>query len=403
MKPSDLKRLYSNVKPSTDLDQQVLSDIDCLRASMPSHVTPHRALVPAIACAVCLLVAALYLSTGAAPDGNDAAIHSAVSNAFNLEVAEANDSTGSTEIAASPSGLMPVNEGVDAAHLELMLNLDVRGANVSSVTYRMAASPTRTIRTTGERRGDEEPIQSYDTVRIVASDPQEGVGQSSSDGDSYTINYQQGSGVGTYQTADGLYPTLAVYARSAEFWSSDPTLALLHKWVATGTTFDEFDTDPSHTTDSSTQRPDETDEEYRARQQDSLQTVIAASDQAASEYHESFDERAASSQSFRAWMKSLYIKNFEFCAEELAACRLEATVSFADGSTETHLYRISLVSSYEEVLSDRFDALCGLDGDFSRQLAGKLPWKSWATPTDEQIANDDRLSVPIFSIEEVSE
>ena len=134
MKPSDLKRLYSNVKPSTDLDQQVLSDIDGLRASMPSHVTPHRALVPAIACAVCLLVAALYLSTGAAPDGNDAAIHSAVSNAFNLEVAEANDSTGSTEIAASPSGLMPVNEGVDAAHLELMLNLDVRGANVSSVT-----------------------------------------------------------------------------------------------------------------------------------------------------------------------------------------------------------------------------------------------------------------------------
>lgn len=127
MKPSDLKRLYSNVKPSTDLDQQVLSDIDGLRASMPSHVTPHRALVPAIACAVCLLVAALYLSTGAAPDGNDAAIHSAVSNAFNLEVAEANDSTGSTEIAASPSGLMPVNEGVDAAHLELMLNLDVRG------------------------------------------------------------------------------------------------------------------------------------------------------------------------------------------------------------------------------------------------------------------------------------
>ena len=102
-------------------------------------------------------------------------------------------------------------------------------------------------------------------------------------------------------------------------------------------------------------------------------------------------------------MKSLYIKNFEFCAEELAACRLEATVSFADGSTETHLYRISLVSSYEEVLSDRFDALCDLDSDFSRQLAGKLPWKSWATPTDEQIANDDRLSVPIFSIEEVSE
>lgn len=403
MKPSDLKRLYSNVKPSTELDQQVLDDIDGPRASMPSHVIPHRALVPVIASAACLLAAVLYLSVSAAPVEDGVTIHGPVSNAFNLEIAEANDSTGSTEITASPSGLMPVNEGVNAAYLELMLNLDVRGANVSSVTYCMAASPTRTIRTTGERRGDEEPIQSYDTVKIVAADPQEGAGRSNSNNDSYTISYQQGSGVGTYQTADGLYPTLVVYARSAEFWNSDPTLALLHSWTTTSTTFDEFDTDPSHTTDSSVQRPDETNEEYRARQQKNLQTVIAASDQAESEYHESFEGHAASSQSFYVWMKSLYIKNFEFCAEELAACRLEATVSFADGSTETHLYRISLVDDYEEVLGNRFDALCDLDGDFSRQLADKLPWKSWTTPTDEQIASDSRLSAPIFSIEEVDE
>lgn len=189
------------------------------------------------------------------------------------------------------------------------------------------------------------------------------------------------------QTTSGLYPTLFAYGGGAEYWSSDPTLVLLHKWTSEGAGFDEDDLDPSHTRGANEESP------Y------SLEEIDAAED----EYHAAFDSRTASQQDFLDWMRDLYVIGYEFAGAELADARLEATVTFADGATQTHLYRIYLVDDYEQTLSDRFDALCDLDGDFSQQLSSKLPWKRWATPTTEQTAADPRLSAPIFAIEEIDE
>lgn len=55
------------------------------------------------------------------------------------------------------------------------------------------------------------------------------------------------------------------------------------------------------------------------------------------------------------------------------------------------------------MLSERFDALLAIDGDFSQCLEEELPWHEYPTPTDAQIAADPRLSAPIFQIEDVTE
>lgn len=380
MKPSDLKDLYSSVQPSQKLDDEVLTHIGKLRAAGSQPRTSRHALAPVLACAAALALIALCIGlvTGKPQPS--------VSNAFSLEVAQADDATGQAQLEASTSGLMPIREGI-GPNLNLRLNLDVRGANVSSVTYRMADSPTRTIRVSGQRRGDEEPIQTHDTVGLSETSETDDLGLLDRWGETVTIGYQQGSGVGAYQTASGLYPTLFADGGGAEYWSSDHALALLHKWTSEGAGFDEDDLDPAHT------RDDEEEFPY------SLEDIDAAED----EYHAAFDSHTTSQQDFLDWMRSLYVTGYEFAGAELADARLEATVTFADGSTQTHLYRIYLVNDYEQTLSDRFDALCDLDGDFSQQLSSKLPWKRWATPTTEQIAADPRLSVPIFAIEEIDE
>ena len=66
-------------------------------------------------------------------------------------------------------------------------------------------------------------------------------------------------------------------------------------------------------------------------------------------------------------------------------------------------YRITLVDGYELVLSERFDALLAIDGDFSQCLEEELPWHEYTTPTAEQVAADPRLSEPVFQIEGVTE
>ena len=61
------------------------------------------------------------------------------------------------------------------------------------------------------------------------------------------------------------------------------------------------------------------------------------------------------------------------------------------------------MDGYEQVLSERFDALLAIDGDFSQCLEEELPWHEYPTPTEEQIAADPRLSEPVFQIEDVTE
>ena len=102
-------------------------------------------------------------------------------------------------------------------------------------------------------------------------------------------------------------------------------------------------------------------------------------------------------------MKSLYVKSYEAANKRLSSARLEAKVTFADGSAQTCLYKISLVDNYQDALANRFDALVNIDNDFSQQLSYKLPWKTWEAPTSEQVDADARLSAAIFKIEEADD
>ena len=79
-------------------------------------------------------------------------------------------------------------------------------------------------------------------------------------------------------------------------------------------------------------------------------------------------------------------------------------MTFEDGSTTTRSYRIDLVDDHEQVLLDRFDALCELDGyaGIGRARTDYIPWVSLPIPTDEQVDADSRLSRPIFTIEDVT-
>lgn len=129
--------------------------------------------------------------------------------------------------------------------------------------------------------------------------------------ESFTVAYKEGSGTGIYQTADGFYPYLFVDSASENYWNSDPTLALLHEWVVAGTGFDEFDTSPTSTTNSTEQNPGETDEDFKARQQQRLTQTIAASEQARQAYLEAFDQQASDADQFASWLRDLYIRGYE--------------------------------------------------------------------------------------------
>lgn len=393
MKPSDLRDLYAGLTPPESLDANTLDKIEDLRSTNAER-NPLSAPLPAFALVACLLAIAFCITSK--PGEKDLA------NAFNLEMAAADDNTGHAEVTSSQSGLLPLQDGIGPS-LMLSLNLDVTGANVSSVTYRMVNGASSSHRVTGEQRGEERPVQTRDTVRLLASSA---AGASSEDDvldDSFTVTYKEGSGTGVYQTADGLYPYLFVDSASEDYWNGDPTLALLHEWVVAGTGFDEFDTDAAATTNDTEQNPEETDEEYKTRQQQRLSQIIATSENAKQAYLETFNRQASDADQFADWLRDLYIRGYEAAGERLDSARLEATVAFADGSTQTYLYKISLVENYQDVLRGRFDALCSLDDDFSQQLEEKLPWKTWAAPTSDQIDADARLSTAIFKIEEVDD
>ena len=397
MKPSDLKDLYAGLTPPKSLNTSTLDKIDDLRSANAGR-KPLSVPLPAFALAACLLAIALCVTS----QPNEKGGGTGLANTFNLEIAEADDNTGSAEVASSQSGLLPLQDSIGPS-LKLLLNLDVTGANVSSVTYRMVDGASRSRRVTGEQRGEEAPVQTHDTVRLLASSATSVSDEDDVLDETFTVAYKEGSGTGIYQTADGLYPYLFVDSASENYWNSDPTLALLHEWVVAGTGFDEFDTNPTSTTNSTEQNPGEADDDFRARQQQRLSQMIAASEQARQAYLEAFDQQASDADQFASWLKDLYIRGYEAAGERLSSARLEATVTFADGSTQTRLYRISLVENYRDALQGRFDALCALDDNFSQQLENKLPWTAWETPTSEQVAADERLSAAIFKIEETDD
>lgn len=398
MKPSDIKGLYTGLTPPKSLNTSTLDKIKELRSPNPRRGAFSIPLLPAFALVACLLIVALCIAS----KPNEKGSNSDRTNTFNLEIAEANDDTGSANVAASQSGLMPLQDSIGPS-LKLLLNLDVTGANVSSVAYRMVNGASTSRRVTGEQRGEEQPVQTYDTVRLLASGTTDASDADDVWDDSFTVTYKEGSGVGSYQTADGLYPFLFVDSASEDYWNSDPTLALLHEWVVAGTGFDEFDIDPAHTTSDETQGAEESDEVYRARRQQDLSQTIAVADKAERNYRDAFGQQASNNGTFLSWMKSLYVKSYEAANKRLSSARLEAKVTFADGSTQTCLYKISLVDNYQDALANRFDALVNIDNDFSQQLSSKLPWKTWEAPTSEQVDADARLSAAIFKIEEADD
>ena len=149
MKPSDIKGLYAGLTPPKSLNTSTLDKIKELRSPNPRRGTFSAPLLPAFALVACLLIVALCIAS----KPNEKGSNSDLTNAFNLEIAEANDDTGSASVAASQSGLMPLQDRIGPS-LKLLLNLDVTGANVSSVAYRMVNGASTSRRVTGEQRGE---------------------------------------------------------------------------------------------------------------------------------------------------------------------------------------------------------------------------------------------------------
>lgn len=90
--------------------------------------------------------------------------------------------------------------------------------------------------------------------------------------------------------------------------------------------------------------------------------------------------------------------------KQVAASKLEVTATFTDGSTATCIYRISLVDNYEQVLSDRFDALCSISDPVEKIRETGLPWYQWDREAVEAAsASDARLTAPIYAITDITE
>lgn len=389
-----LHHLYEGVRPSEKLDDAVIARVEALReaeAAPRALVTRRVALVGAAGCAVAAGLA-LGLPVLLGPDSGG--------NAFGLVIARAAEEGNAVAVSAGPDGLMPC-DGTYGDYIRLSLNLSVTGGGVESVTYRVTDSPTAPV----ERRGGnfqskvvEEPI-----VFLLTEAPGDYVDQQPPGEKPETVTMACGSSAeGPYLDVNGNVPYLTVNNRDA-FWVSDETVQLLGAWL-------DLETQPWSDTSEYAWQEGETDEEHIERverlteeawaEYDALQPQIQAAREA---YLESFHAHAATQESFEEWQRSLYVSGFVCAADALGEARLEATATFSDGSTQTRRYRISFVYGYEQVLSERFDALLALDDDFSQCLEEELPWHRYPTPTEEEIATDPRLSAPIFQIEDVTE
>lgn len=389
----NLHRLYEGIRPDSELDDAVIARVGALReagAAPRVFVTRRAALVGATGCAVAAGLA-LGLPVLLGPDDK---------GAFGLVIAQATEGGDAVAVSAGPEGLMPC-DGTYGSYIRLSLNLSVSGSGVESVTYRVTDSPTTSV----ERRGAnfqsemvEEPL-----VLLLTEAPGD-YGDTMPPGElpeSVTIDPSASSDAPCLDV-NGNVPYLTASNRDA-FWESDETVQLLEAWL-------DLETRPWSDTSEFAWQEGETDEEHIERverlteerwaEYDALQPQIQAAREA---YLEGFRAHAATKESFEEWQRSLYVSGFVCAEDALGEARLEATATFSDGGMQTRRYRISFVDGYEQVLSERFDALLALDDDFSQCLEDEIPWHEYPTPTEEEIAADPRLSAPIFQIEDVTE
>lgn len=368
-KTEHLRDLYKNVKPPAELNERVISRVHELRArdASPERVLSRRAIL--VGAAGCAAIAGLAIGSALLPGGPTAG------NAFGLAIAQADEVQGMVRVSAGPDGLMPYENSVGNT-INLKLNLSAQGSNIETVTYRIEGSPRYSI----EVLGSHDPGVSYPAVTLAfGSEPHSPTDSSLSepyfhvfDVETITVNYVERTGSNDYQPDGGAYHYVRVTYGDL-IWESDPTLQLMHTWL-------QLSALPS----------DEVAEERETARQ---------------AFVDAYDELAADKATFYEWLRGVYVSSFELAASQLAKARLVADVTFADGSTTSCSYRIDLVESHDQVLLDRFDALCELDDNagVEEARAEYVPWVSLPIPTDEQVAADPRLSEPIFTIEDVTQ
>ena len=374
-----LGELFSEVRPNAELDAAVLDRVHELRAreSEPERralVTRRAALVGAAGCAVTAGLA-LGLPALLRPEGSD------VESSFGLVIAQAAETGEAIAVEATPDGLMP-QDGTFGSRLELSLNLSASGEGIESVTYRVTDSPVTKV----DHPSVHEPAYEHPVVSLYTRE----------EGDVDSI------AVDCAPDADNGVSYLAINNEAA-YWAADETLALLKAWldlqVSWMPNYDDYAQRVGETDERHLERIEALDEQAEADRL-ALQPQV---DAAYETYLESFRTHAATTESFVEWERELYMNSFTCAEDAFEQARLEATASFTGGGTQVRRYRITLVDGYEQVLSERFDALLAIDDDFSQCLEEELPWHRYPTPTDEQIAADPRLSEPIFQIEDVTE
>lgn len=379
-----LSELFGKACPSPELDDAVLARVRELRAEEPETgrrvlVTRRVALVGAAGCAVTAGLA-LALPSVLRRDAGE--------GSFGLVVAQAAEQGEAVAVEATPDGLMP-QEGTYGSYLKLSLNLSVSGAGVASVTYRVTDSPMNPI----DRPSVHEPVYEYPAVSLYID----------AKGNVETITVDPTADAeGPCRDVNGNIPYLTI-DNSDAYWAADETLTLLKAWLDIKESWipanEEYARREGETEEEQLRRIKELDERAEADRQ-ALQPQIDAAHEA---YLESFRAHAATTESFLAWERELYVNAFTCSADSFERARLEATAAFEGGDEQTRRYRITLVDGHEQVLSERFDALLALDDDFSQCLEEELPWHEYPTPTEAQIAADPRLSAPIFQIEDVTE
>lgn len=335
-------------------------------------VTRRAALVGAAGCAVTAGLA-LGLPALLRRSGDE--------NAFGLVIAQAAETGEAIAVRATPDGLMP-QDGTFGSYLKLSLNLDASGEGLESVTYRVTDSPVTEV----DHPSVYEPAYEHPVVSLYTDEK--------GDVDSLTLDCAPDADNGTaYLTIDN----------QDAYWAADETLTLLKAWLDLQDSWI-----PDY--DDYAQRVGETDEQHLSRiealseQAEADRLALQPQVDAAYEaYLASFRAHAATTESFVEWERALYLNSFTCAEGAFEQARLEATASFSGGGTQARRYRITLVDGYEQVISERFDALLAIDGDFSQCLEEELPWHEYPAPSDAQIAADPRLSEPIFQIEDVTE
>lgn len=372
-----LNRFFGEVRPSAELNEAVLGRVHELRAretepARSTLVTRRAALVGAAGCAVTAGLA-LGLPALLRHDGDE--------NAFGLVIAQAVETGEAIAVEATPDGLMP-QDGTYGSYLVLSLNLSASGEGLESVTYRVRDSPV----VKNDRPSVHEPVYEYPVVSLYTKE------EGNVDSLTFDCSPDAGNGV-SYLAIDN----------EDAYWAADETLTLLKAWLDLQDSWipgnDEYERREGETDEQHLRRIEELDEQAE-RDRMALQPQVDAAHEA---YLESFRTHAATTESFVEWERSLYLNSFVCAEDAFEQARLEATAFFADGGTQTRHYRITLVDGYDQVVSERFDALLAIDDDFSQCLEEELPWHEYPTPTAGQIAADPRLSEPIFQIEDVTE